>query len=343
MNDIFSREQCINHGTSVSISAYLNNHFQLLNVMDLYHYTDISGFLSIIANQEFWLSNIQFMNDRLEYLEGKNRCKKIIGKMQHLYSEQEKELLETILKCLDDDFSAGIYSRSSKDVFSLSFSRNRDSLDMWRGYGNRSGIAIGFDMNQCFNSPGFAMMRKEQYEYELNNNGNHPEQMTAETERRLYARNIVYNEKVIDEIITEVIKIGLDHLSYKSKTSPDIAMISAVHCITDTLFDLFPFLKNSGFKNEEECRIIENYVTFNNNIPLKVYYRERNGIALPFIKYVLLDENCRPLKQWPISEIVIGPGLRQQDLAKSIKYFLNQQGMKDLANKVVLSSIPFVP
>ncbi len=150
--------------------------FELSNSQDIYHYTDVSGFLSIITNQEFWLSHIQFMNDRREYIEGKEKCKKILVEMQNLYIGQEKKFLETVHTCLDDESSAGFFKRSSKDVFSLSFSKNRDSLDMWRGYGNSSGIAIGLDIEQCSNLPGFAMVRKEQYYDELKKYDNNPEQ-----------------------------------------------------------------------------------------------------------------------------------------------------------------------
>ena len=113
-------------------------------------------------------------------------------------------------------------------------------------------------------------------------------------------------------------------------------------CVTSVLFDIFPYIKNYGFVNEAECRIIENFDYSGNVIPLEVHYRERNGIVLPYIKYVLLDRNCRPLKQWPIKEIVIGPGLRQNDVAESIIYFLERQGLSDLAEKVVMSDIPYV-
>ena len=74
-------------------------------VKDVYHYTDMNGFISIMQNKELWLTHIRFMNDRKEYLEGRELC---------------------------------------KDVFSLSLSHSRDSLDMWRGYGQSSGIAIGY-------------------------------------------------------------------------------------------------------------------------------------------------------------------------------------------------------
>lgn len=213
---------------------------------------------------------------------------------------------------------------------------------MWRGYGNNSGIAIGFDFAQCSSIPGFSMMRKEQYEHELKKHNNNPEQMVPSHEIRLFGTNVIYDKEQKKELISEVLNMGLEHFNFMQSHSPSTSMISARNYLTDSLFSLFPFIKNEAFKNEEECRVVENYARSTGEVPLNVYYRQRNGISLPYIRYALLDINCRPIKQWPISEIVIGPGLRQYDLAESIKYFLSQQGMQDLSEKVVLSEIPFV-
>lgn len=169
----------------------------------MYHYTDINGFISIIQNREFWLSHIRFINDRKEYLEGRERC-----------------------------------------------------------------------------------------------------------------------NKIKNEIIFEVVSIALEHLKLLESKNVEWAEIFALNCISKTLVDIFPYLKNEGFKNEDECRIVDNLIYDRNDVPLKIYYRERNGLILLYIKYVLLDMNCRPLKKWSIKEIVVGPGLKQKDVIESVKYFL---------------------
>ena len=343
MAELFSYERCVSLGDMMSILGYFEKYFAISYSQNIYHYTDITGFLGIIKNREFWVSHIHFMNDRREYVEGKDRSKRIITAMLNTHAEQENEILATVLKHLDNEVSLGIFPISSKDVFSLSFSGNRDSLDMWRGYGSKSGIAIGFDTElSSLRLPGLSVMRKEQYADELIKQGTVPEQLMPGKGRRLFVKNIIYDPEKMDAVITEAIKMGIDRFNFMDKNAHYGAIESAAECIVATLFALFPFMKNNGFKNEEECRMVENFGS-NRDVPLDIHYRERNGIMLPFIKYVILDMDCRPLKQWPISEIVVGPGLRQQMLADSIKYFLNQQGMPELSEKVVCSSIPFVP
>lgn len=166
--------------------------------------------------------------------------------------------------------------------------------------------------------------------------------MWPQHEKRLYANNIIYDNKKKEEIISEVLNINLEHLRYLESKNVEWAEISALDCITKTLFDIFPYLKNEGFKKEDECRIVENLVYNQNNDPLKIYFRERNGLVLPYIKYVLLDMNCQLLKKWTIKEIVIGPGLKQKDVIECIKCFLKHQGLSDLAEKIVASNIPYV-
>ena len=63
---------------------------------------------------------------------------------------------------------------------------------------------------------------------------------------------------------------------------------------------------------------------------------------MPYIKLKILDCNCRPLKSFPIREIIVGPGLRQQKTIESVKYFLEKNGFNDLVSKVNASDIPYV-
>ena len=45
---------------------------------------------------------------------------------------------------------------------------------------------------------------------------------------------------------------------------------------------------------------------------------------LLYVKYKLMDLNCRPLMEIPICEIIVGPGLKQNKVVDSVKYFLEK-------------------
>lgn len=343
--DIFSRKFAVESGFGMHIASHLQSEYnpnKTYNTTEIFHYTDISGFLGIIDSREFWLSHIRFMNDSQEYVDGKNRCQTIIDGF-HRTDPIEQEFLQRLRKSLEKDTSDGFNSRSSKDVFSLSFSRNGDSLDMWRGYGHGGGIAIGFDLSSCNAQPGLSFIRKEQYDFNLKHRyRNDPKAVKPENERRLFATNIIYDDIIKEKIISEAIQIGFEHLKFKQVFSPDIALKSAVNGISDAMFELFPLFKNSAFVHEEECRILENIARNGDETQLDVHYRPRNGIILPYTVYNIMDINCKRIEHWPISKIVIGPSPKQVDLIKSVIYFLEQRKLSDLIDKVFPSNIPFV-
>ena len=63
---------------------------------------------------------------------------------------------------------------------------------------------------------------------------------------------------------------------------------------------------------------------------------------LLYVKYKLMDLNCRPLMEIPICEIIVGPGLKQNKVVDSVKYFLEKNKMGYLADKIKASDIPYI-
>ena len=172
----------------------------LINVEDVYHYTDVNGFISIIQNKEFWLSHIRFMNDREEYLEGYGRCKSIIEKLKLGREVHEINFLNKVMDKLNSEKSSGFFTRSSKDVFSLSLSTKRDSLDLWRGYGRNSGIAIGFDRQT---STDLVLIRKEDYESVKERHKSDSRKKTLPNSKLFVANNVIYGKNVSIVIVAD--------------------------------------------------------------------------------------------------------------------------------------------
>ena len=330
LKDIFKRENVIQSKDPLFVQGYLCMNYKMYDKRDFYHYTDINGFIGIIENKEFWLSHIKYMNDSAEYVDGKNICEKVIKEMLATVTASESEILTQLLASINNEQSLGFFTMSGKDIFSLSFTKERDSLDMWRGYGNHSGIAIGFDYKKCDSTPGIGLIRKAEYDANVGN-------LNSSDPKILFLINIIYDDEIKKNIFRDIINIGLE--IFKTENNQAIAL----EFLSGSLFRLFPFMKNKGFKNEQECRIIDNeYSMLDESDPYEISFRERNGIILPFTKYKIVDTNCKPISQWPIKEIIIGPGLRQKDLAESVKYFLTVKGFPELAYKVIFSDIPYI-
>ena len=162
------------------------------------------------------------MNDESEFSHGKNsfiehlraKIKSVLG-VEHF-------ILKDTLDRLDNEISGWIMPHSSKDVFSLSFSYNRNSLEMWRGYGRDSGIAIGFDYSLCNNPPeenfknhdsiqmnqscgGLCLLRSDQHEALKNKYGDENKVMPR-NEVRFSPVALVYNDNKKSELVEETIK-----------------------------------------------------------------------------------------------------------------------------------------
>ena len=121
----------------------------------LYHYTSIEVLRCIFEsyNKEnpyltFWATNCAYMNDPKEISEGIELVK------QTLRSLLSKELIHKAKSLLEypDTETLREYlflgsTRGDSDIpYSISFSSNKDNLNMWRMYGdNGRGIALGFN------------------------------------------------------------------------------------------------------------------------------------------------------------------------------------------------------
>lgn len=336
-------ETLANLGDSLSALNIIGKELGVSRIADVYHYTDVTGFISIMTKQELWASHIAFMNDRSEYLHGKELFrKKLIEKMDSV-QEVEQKILQNALDSLDKEMSDSIMPTSGKDVFSVSFTYNRDSLEMWRGYGKESGIAIGFDWVKCNSLPGMCLIREEQYEALLEKYDNKPEEVCAEKNRHFFPQAVFYKDEKKNELAEKVINKALDYFRNINNDSekPELAINTVSQFLSDLIFKINPFFKHIGFEGEKECRFVDNYTTFEKGQD-QVLFRKRGGIILPYVKYKMMDLDCRPLKQIPIKEIVVGPGLKQQRAVDSVKYFLEKNNMNYLVDKVCASTIPYV-
>ena len=109
-------------GNPISGLSAIEFGFDLEKQKNVYHYTDIAGFKSIMENRELWASHIAFMNDESEFSHGKNLFKEHLRAKIKSVSGVEQFILKDTLYRLDNEVSGWIMPHSSKDVFSLSFS-----------------------------------------------------------------------------------------------------------------------------------------------------------------------------------------------------------------------------
>ena len=329
-------------GNSINGMSLIQREFNLFSMMNVYHYTDIGGFIGIMKNKELWASHIAFMNDRSEYIHGKELFRKKLTKKLGDVKDGEQTVLQNVLSSLDNEASSdSIFPTTGKDVFSVSFTYSRDSLEMWRGYGKETGIAIGFDWSKCHSVPGMCLIRKEVYQKLLEKYDAKPEQVRPGGSLLFFPVPVMYEDDKKDALVDRAIELGLNCFKKQADISESTAILSASEFLSDLIFKLNPLLKHYGFKGEEECRFVDNFMA-NHKEEYHIHYRNRGGIILPYVVYKMMDLTCKPLEELPICEIVVGPGLKQEKVVDSIKYFLEKNGMGYLVDKVQASSIPYV-
>lgn len=303
----------------------------------LYHYTGIDGFMSILQNRDFWISNIRFMNDAQEFKNGCEICKQILqdriaGFGQNLrdLEKKHKAYYEGLLKICDGHKSGGIFPIISMDIFALSLCEEGDLLTQWQVYG-QSGVSIGFKNDFTSIENGIALMNEDQYNEEIKKIN--PNQMKPHDELRFFVQNVIYDDQTKKELIETILQYGIDFINAFPKDNVDMA----TEGISDTLFYYFALMKNGHFSHEREKRLL----IITNRDDSKIHFRSRNGVLVPFLKMKILNLNCRPHIEFPVEEIVIAPGQKQIYIADSIRYFLEKIQMNNLVNKIRLSDIPY--
>lgn len=275
------------------------------SIQRLYHYTSLDGFQSIMQKRDFWISNIRYMNDSYEFENGKAICEEVIESKLTMYDNDEiKRYLYGLRNVCDQSTSLGWYKIKSKDIFALSFCNNGDILTQWQFYGNE-GISIGFE-NSTKVVDSITFMNEDQYEEEI--------------------------KEINPDKFEKILNVGIDFIN-RFSNSVEVCIKE----ISDTLFYYFALMKDAHFEHERELRFLY-YLNKDNK---RIHFRKRDGILLPYIKMKILDVNCRPHKNFPVTDIVVAPSSQKEYVADSVKYFLEKSGYEYLVDKVRISEIPY--
>lgn len=289
------------------------NHPVKENTNLVYHYTTPEKFLSIINNQSFYFTHINYLNDRKEYHYGVELLISIINKIKR--EESSNKVLDKILDNINY-----IY-KSSKYV--SCFSCNGDMLSQWRAYANEGkGFAIGFDL-------------EELNDYCLGH---------------VDGKYILYDNISQEETIEELINIQLAYFESLKDTIDwgeygyDSLVATSIIDFTDNIISNF---KHPSFSEEREFRLqinVDEKISKSKDIDFG--YRSSESLIIPFINLKYKNWNYRNNSEeidfrdkLPIKEIIIGPSLEFKTNRHSINSFLHKNGYQDI--NIKQSNIPY--
>lgn len=300
---------------------------------ELYHYTSQDGLIGIFENRKIWATNIFYLNDQQEFINGWKsffetfeKYKKD-GKFFNSFQMSIKQYFEHWKKIglenLNDiDFGkVEIYDFQSF-VFSLSV--KPDDLNQWRAYAeNASGFNIKFKINDEF------FTKQTTHKDSIKNN-------LTKTDCVILIKRCIYESQEKHEIINSL----LDYYYAQFESNVHNWQI-------DLYFDIITlsyFFKNENFRDEQEYRflviyIFDTYKKLNEEgtekIQNKVKFRKGKSLIIPYIELDTIYSN--------IKGITIGPTpLKYHSIASMKRFIKNIMNESELQYfEPELSSVPY--
>jgi hypothetical protein len=269
---------------------------------ELFHYTNLDGFIGILQKGDLWLTHSRYSNDDEEMSHGQRIASEVITAAtsqagdDSLYTEYLQQLQELITKPL------------VKGVYICCFCKKNNLLSQWRGYGaNGAGVSIQFDTYGFSPWTGadcsHGLMRFWQVTYK------------EDTQRRILQAAIDY---------TWNSKQG-------SPTSEECAKRTA-----DAIQFFIPTFKNADFSEESEWRLV---FTPNQQCSVRPRFRTRGTMLVPY--YSLRDlfpvaQGTAPTL--PITNVTVGPNPSKGLNVDSVRMLLDGLGYTNVP--VEASSTP---
>lgn len=259
---------------------------------DLYYYTTVETMRFILQNGNIYATNLKYMNDSEEYSNGLVEMRKILNEQfpQTRNIINESELAKRI--------------EGHPEIYSISFSTQRDLLSQWSMYAGESGVSLkmNFDCNlkYLFYSDKADKIR----DYFRKNI--HPRRVYYITEGAMEKEAY---DSAKDEIIDEIRR------QHSQVTLGDMESENAINVWQD----MTPYIKRYEFYPEGEYRLA--YSTWDFPNAVRIDYRNDRHVLKPY-----LDVECEG--GWPVTEIIVGPGFNQQVVFTSLKHYIEHAKLK---------------
>ena len=304
------------------------------------HYTGIEGFKGIIKSKEIWMTNALFVNDRTELrtsLAGKDDFNDVNFTNPGLF-----DVFKNIPKLFGafENNPQKFESKDVEDYYLASFSRDDNSLDQFRAYGN---YCIGFDVRKLKKNT-FSLFR------------------------------CVYKNSDLKKWIIRKDKLKEWKNSYLNNTEGEHYKKVAFSWIN---FACQAKSKNKHYKSEKEIRLLavsnSSWGSYTNSPEMycdqpAIYFRDHNmfNTPIPYVKFFIPKKSItrkelgkkvknksrfdtkqliRKMEEeqgrelLPIDKVIIGPMQHQEEEVYATKLFLLENGYDKVS--VIPSDIPF--
>ncbi len=304
-----------------------------------YHYTTPYGLEGMVKNKTIWLSQIYYLNDLEENIDGWRALFNFWNEKRHKYENENPEFFKLLNESIYLDFAKSYHADqnifndlaiSQNRIFVFSVSKKNDDLNQWRAYTQSpQGYCLGLDFSTEF--------WKRQLDIIDVNNTNPPLKGNSIV---MFCKCLYSKEekiKIIELILDSYFKLSkeknIDNQTLHRYFIEDYGIINI-------------FLKNENFAEESEYRLavvlMEDDKLEFESVPGKKWPRSKRKNLInirvgknSFIPYLELT-----LHQETIKKICIGPTPLPIHSEEALKMLLSLHYKKDQPN-VTRSTVPF--
>lgn len=308
--------------------ALLRRFYRTAPPPTIYHYTSSAALISIVANNELWLSEATFLNDRHEIELGRQLAfSRVEAKIAMEGGPEVRAMLQSTLRNFERWTDPAVYVAC--------FSFESDDLTQWRAYGGGDApIAIEFEHGPLmFGYTSEGLLDRVLCE---------PDDQVWTFDQVLTAYADAYRDDVRDPIPFE-------------RRGPPLTRDEQNEIVASSLYHaLWRYIvacKDPAFRSEREVRFI--YTAHDYSQSNKSWhpehpsprFRERAGRVVPYLSSKGLDfqnmQRVGETPKLPIRSVRIGPTGEPDLIERGIRRLLDSHGHDEVV--ISVSASPFRP
>ncbi len=242
-------------------------------IAKVYHYTNLDGVVGIVRSEALRATRCNFLNDLSELSYALDFIRDALENSQTKLVKQ-CDLIKFAIKANLDTFeSIGIYITS--------FSKRKDSIELWKYYSENGGYCLEFELERMVGQ-------------------------IADKKSFFRLADIVYEKDIQYKLFfdfvrkwSDTIDKGDDRVKRRLELKGGIRFDDIIN--TNEILYLTLLFKNPKFSYEDECLAVFLVRDDNNFADLEIRLRSTNGIIVPYIEYQMND-NMNSLRS-----IMLGP------------------------------------
>lgn len=260
----------------------------------------------ILQNGNIWATNLDYMNDSREYLNGISEIRKLVtnSNITSKWFKSKRKLKEYKACPIKDIFSEknGKERQNMSSRYTISFCRKKDLLSQWTTYAKESGVCLemAFETNKVNKYLLYEKNQKDSMKRKIIV-GKELKEIYYFTEERIDKHKY---QETAKKILSDLFGENAENLDKES--------------LIEKWGQISIYVKQYDFYQEEEMRLAFDTMEINSvtGEEPRIGYRIDKHVMKPY-----LDVQCK--NGWPVTSVMVGPGYNQDVVYKSIKFFLD--------------------